>query len=53
MAVCSRDSLNRAVFGSTTHRVIQLGCPVLAVHVGMGRAVNSNRDRLVISVGVE
>ncbi|HYL13384.1 MAG TPA: universal stress protein [Terriglobales bacterium] len=27
------DALNRAVFGSTTYRVIQLGpCPVLAIH---------------------
>ena len=27
------DALDRAVFGSTTYRVIQLGpCPVLAVH---------------------
>lgn len=27
------DAIDRAVFGSTTYRVIQLGpCPVLAVH---------------------
>jgi nucleotide-binding universal stress UspA family protein len=33
MAVHGRGSLNLAVFGSTTYRVIQLGpCPVLAVH---------------------
>ncbi len=33
MAVRGRGSLNLAVFGSTTYRVIQLGpCPVLAVH---------------------
>lgn len=34
MGVRGRNALNLAVFGSTTHRVIQLGpCPVLAVHV--------------------
>lgn len=34
MGVRGRDSLDLAVFGSTTHRVIQLGpCPVLAVHI--------------------
>lgn len=34
MAVRGRNALDRAVFGSTTHRVIQLGpCPVLVVHV--------------------
>jgi nucleotide-binding universal stress UspA family protein len=33
MAVRGADALDRAVFGSTTDRVIQLGpCPVLAVH---------------------
>jgi nucleotide-binding universal stress UspA family protein len=33
MAVRGADALDRAVFGSTTYRVIQLGpCPVLAVH---------------------
>lgn len=33
MAVHGRNSLDRAVFGSTTYRVVQLGnCPVLAVH---------------------
>lgn len=33
MAVRGRNALDRAVFGSTTYRVIQLGnCPVLAVH---------------------
>jgi len=33
MAVRGHGSLNLAVFGSTTYRVIQLGpCPVLAVH---------------------
>lgn len=33
MAVHGRNSLERAVFGSTTYRVVQLGtCPVLAVH---------------------
>ncbi len=33
MGVRGRNALNFAVFGSTTHRVIQLGpCPVLAVH---------------------
>jgi nucleotide-binding universal stress UspA family protein len=32
MGVSGRDALDRAVFGSTTYRVIQLGpCPVLAV----------------------
>jgi nucleotide-binding universal stress UspA family protein len=34
MAVRGADALDRAIFGSTTYRVIQLGpCPVLAVHV--------------------
>ena len=34
MAVCSRNVMDLAVFGSTTHRVIRLGpCPVLAVPV--------------------
>ena len=34
MGVRGRSSLNSALFGSTTYRVIQLGpCPVLAVHV--------------------
>jgi nucleotide-binding universal stress UspA family protein len=34
MGVRGRNTLDLAVFGSTTHRVIQLGtCPVLAVHV--------------------
>ena len=34
MGVRGRNALDVAVFGSTTHRVIQLGpCPVLAVHV--------------------
>ncbi|MGO8786718.1 MAG: universal stress protein [Terriglobia bacterium] len=34
MAVRGRSALNLAVFGSTTHRVVQLGpCPVLVVHV--------------------
>ena len=34
MAVRGRGALNLAVFGSTTYRVMQLGCcPVLAVHV--------------------
>jgi nucleotide-binding universal stress UspA family protein len=33
MAARGGDALDRAVFGSTTYRVIQLGpCPVLAVH---------------------
>jgi len=33
MTVRGGDALDRAVFGSTTYRVIQLGpCPVLAVH---------------------
>jgi nucleotide-binding universal stress UspA family protein len=33
MGVSGRAALDRAVFGSTTYRVIQLGpCPVLAVH---------------------
>jgi nucleotide-binding universal stress UspA family protein len=33
MGVRGRNALDLAVFGSTTHRVIQLGpCPVLAVH---------------------
>src|SRR5262249_56858475 len=33
MAVRGADALDRAVFGSTTYRVIQLRpCPVLAVH---------------------
>lgn len=33
MTACGGDALDRAVFGSTTYRVIQLGpCPVLAVH---------------------
>jgi nucleotide-binding universal stress UspA family protein len=32
--VGGRGALDRAVFGSTTYRVMQLGaCPVLAVHV--------------------
>jgi nucleotide-binding universal stress UspA family protein len=34
MGVSGRGGLDRAVFGSTTYRVMQLGpCPVLAVHV--------------------
>jgi nucleotide-binding universal stress UspA family protein len=34
MGVRGRGALDLAVFGSTTHRVMQLGpCPVLAVHV--------------------
>lgn len=34
MAVRGRGALDLAVFGSTTHRVLQLGpCPVLAIHV--------------------
>lgn len=34
MAIRGASSLDLSVFGSTTHRVIQLGsCPVLAVHV--------------------
>jgi nucleotide-binding universal stress UspA family protein len=34
MGVRGRNALDLAVFGSTTHRVIQMGsCPVLAVHV--------------------
>jgi nucleotide-binding universal stress UspA family protein len=34
MGVSGRGALDRAVFGSTTHRVMQLGsCPVLLVHV--------------------
>jgi len=34
MAVRGRSALDLAVFGSTTHRVVQLGpCPVLVVHV--------------------
>ena len=34
IGVRGRNALDLAVFGSTTHRVIQLGpCPVLAVHV--------------------
>jgi nucleotide-binding universal stress UspA family protein len=34
MGVSGRGALDRAVFGSTTYRVMQLGpCPVLAVHV--------------------
>jgi nucleotide-binding universal stress UspA family protein len=34
MGVRGRGSLNSALFGSTTYRVIQLGpCPVLAVHI--------------------
>jgi nucleotide-binding universal stress UspA family protein len=33
MGVRGRGALDRAVFGSTTYRVVQLGpCPVLAVH---------------------
>jgi len=33
MGVSGRGALDRAVFGATTYRVIQLGpCPVLAVH---------------------
>jgi len=33
MGVRGRNALDLAVFGSTTHRVIQLGpCPVFAVH---------------------
>jgi nucleotide-binding universal stress UspA family protein len=33
MGVRGRSSLDSALFGSTTYRVIQLGpCPVLAVH---------------------
>jgi nucleotide-binding universal stress UspA family protein len=33
MGVSGRGALDRAVFGSTTYRVIQLGpCPVLAIH---------------------
>lgn len=34
MGVRGRNAVDLAVFGSTTHRVIQLGpCPVLAVHI--------------------
>jgi nucleotide-binding universal stress UspA family protein len=34
MGVRGRNALNLALFGSTSHRVIQLGsCPVLAVHI--------------------
>jgi nucleotide-binding universal stress UspA family protein len=34
MGVSGRGALDRAVFGSTTYRVMQLGsCPVLAVHL--------------------
>ncbi len=34
MGVAGRHALDTAVFGSTAHRVIQLGsCPVLAVHI--------------------
>ena len=34
MAVRGRDSLDDAIFGSTTYRVIQAGtCPVLAIHI--------------------
>lgn len=34
MGVRGRSSLNSAIFGSATHRVIQLGpCPVLAIHL--------------------
>jgi len=34
MGVRGRSSLDLALFGSTTHRVLQLGpCPVLAVHI--------------------
>jgi nucleotide-binding universal stress UspA family protein len=34
MAVRGRSALDLAVFGSTTHRVLQLGpCPVLVIHV--------------------
>lgn len=34
MAVRGRSSLDLAVFGSTTHRVLQLGpCPALVIHV--------------------
>ena len=34
MGVRGRNALDLALFGSTTHRVIQLGpCPVLAVHI--------------------
>jgi nucleotide-binding universal stress UspA family protein len=34
MGVRGRNALDLAIFGSTTHRVIQLGpCPVLAVQV--------------------
>jgi nucleotide-binding universal stress UspA family protein len=33
MAVHGRNSLDDAIFGSTTYRVIQSGtCPVLAIH---------------------
>jgi nucleotide-binding universal stress UspA family protein len=33
MTVRGGDAVDRAVFGSTTYRVVQLGpCPVLAVH---------------------
>lgn len=34
MGVRGRNALDLALFGSTTHRVIQLGsCPILAVHI--------------------
>jgi nucleotide-binding universal stress UspA family protein len=34
IGVSGRGALDRAVFGSTTYRVMQLGsCPVLAVHL--------------------
>ena len=34
MGVRGRSAVDMELFGSTTHRVIQLGpCPVLAVHI--------------------
>jgi nucleotide-binding universal stress UspA family protein len=36
LGVRGRSALDLAIFGSTTHRVLQLGpCPVLAVQEGM------------------
>jgi nucleotide-binding universal stress UspA family protein len=33
LGVHGRGALDPAVFGSTTYRVLQLGCPVMAVHI--------------------
>ena len=42
MAVRGRNSMDLAVFGSTTYRVIQLGsCPVLAVHTLKAESASS------------